>query len=94
MKKLFGLLSLIALSILAFKPADYKTVSNLSYDDGWVELINGKDFTGWKATENTSTWSITDGLFQADGKVSYGLGRSKIRRWYLRNKIGKCPHWY
>ncbi|GAA4431746.1 hypothetical protein GCM10023188_19590 [Pontibacter saemangeumensis] len=71
MRKLTGLLSLFALSILAFKPADYKTVANLAYDDGWVELINGKDFTGWKATENTSTWSVTDGLFQADGKVSH-----------------------
>lgn len=71
MKNLSHLLSLFALSILAFKAADYKTVSNLSYGDGWVELINGKDFTGWKATENTSTWSIKDGLFQADGKVSH-----------------------
>ncbi|MDQ4141893.1 MAG: DUF1080 domain-containing protein, partial [Bacteroidota bacterium] len=71
MKILSGLLSLFVLSILAFKPAVYKTVSNRSYDDGWVELINGKDFTGWKATENTATWSITGGLFQADGKVSH-----------------------
>src|SRR4028118_2303334 len=71
MKNLSHLLSLFALSILAFKVADYKTVSNLPFDDGWVELINGKDFTGWKATENTSTWSITGGLFQADGKVSH-----------------------
>ncbi|MDQ3290302.1 MAG: DUF1080 domain-containing protein [Bacteroidota bacterium] len=71
MKKLSVLLSLLVLSILAFKPADYKSVFHRSYDDGWVELINGKDFTGWKATENTSTWSITDGLFQADGKVSH-----------------------
>lgn len=71
MKKLSCLLTVFALSILAFKPAGYHTVSNLFNDDGWVELINGKDFTGWKATENTSTWSITEGLFQADGKVSH-----------------------
>ncbi|WP_062544590.1 3-keto-disaccharide hydrolase [Rufibacter tibetensis] len=71
MKRLFGLLSILALAILAFKPADDKTVSNLSNDAGWVELINGKDLTGWKATENPSTWSVTDGLFQADGKRSH-----------------------
>ena len=71
MKRLSRLLSIFALSILAFKPADYKTVSHLSYDDGWVELINGKDFNGWKASENTSTWSIIDGLFQAVGKRSH-----------------------
>ncbi|KAA3439843.1 DUF1080 domain-containing protein [Rufibacter hautae] len=71
MKNIFALLSLLALAILAFKPADDKTVSNLSDENGWVELINGKDLTGWKATENPATWSVTDGLFQADGKRSH-----------------------
>ncbi len=71
MKKLSCLLVVFAISILAFKPADYKTVSHHAFDDGWVELINGKDFNGWKASENTSTWSVTDGLFQAEGKRSH-----------------------
>jgi Domain of Unknown Function (DUF1080) len=71
MKKLSCLLSVFALSILAFKPAELKTLSSLSFDEDWVELINGKDFTGWKAGENASTWSVTDGLFQAVGKRSH-----------------------
>jgi len=65
------LAGLFALLILSFKAADYKKALNPVYDDGWVELINGKDFTGWKATENTATWSVKDGLFEADGKVSH-----------------------
>ncbi|MEI9943043.1 MAG: family 16 glycoside hydrolase [Chitinophagaceae bacterium] len=37
-----------------------------------LELINGKDFTGWKASETKGTWSVTsDGLFQAVGKRSH-----------------------
>ena len=71
MKILSCLLALLAISILAFKPADYKIFSQHSFDDGWVELINGKDFKGWKASENTSTWSVIDGLFQAYGKRSH-----------------------
>lgn len=71
MKKILIFLSVLALLVLAFKPAEYNTVTNLAYDDGWVELINGKDFTGWKASENTSTWSVKDGLFQAVGKRSH-----------------------
>src|SRR5687767_11918148 len=71
MKKLSSLLTVFALSILAFKPAEYQILSNLSFDDDWVELINGKDFTGWRASEHTSTWSITDGFFQAVGKRSH-----------------------
>ncbi len=37
----------------------------------WIELINGKDFTGWKASENEGTWSVVDGTFQAVGKRSH-----------------------
>ena len=37
----------------------------------WIELINGKDFTGWKASENAETWSIVDNMFQAVGKRSH-----------------------
>lgn len=39
--------------------------------EGWIELINGKDFTGWKASENEGTWTVVDGLFQALGKRSH-----------------------
>src|SRR5688572_27674824 len=71
MKKLSLLLGVAALTVLAFKPADYKNRSGQPVNDGWVELINGKDFTGWKASENTATWSVTDGYFQAVGKRSH-----------------------
>ena len=39
--------------------------------DGWIELINGKDFTDWKASENEGTWSVVNGMFQAVGKRSH-----------------------
>lgn len=40
---------------------------------GWTELINGKDFTGWKvSTENKETWTLTpEGYFQAFGKRAH-----------------------
>ena len=45
---------------------------NLSaQQDGWIELINGKDLTDWKASENESTWSVVDGTYQAVGKRSH-----------------------
>ncbi|MBL7818369.1 MAG: DUF1080 domain-containing protein [Saprospiraceae bacterium] len=62
MKKLHTLLAIL-LSLPLFSQSN---------DDGWLELINGKDFTGWKASENTATWSVTEGgLFQAVGKRSH-----------------------
>lgn len=72
MKRSFLLPALAALCLLAFKPSTQTIVSDPPADEGWVELINGKDFTGWKASENTGTWSVTpDGLFQAVGKRSH-----------------------
>jgi hypothetical protein len=72
MKKLSGLLGVFVLCIFSFKPAENKTHTSQPVDEGWVELINGKDFSGWKASENKGTWSVTaDGLYQAVGKRSH-----------------------
>jgi hypothetical protein len=67
MKRLSLLAGLLPLVMLSFK-----SVAPNTCDEPWTELINGKDFTGWRASENTSTWSVTpDGLFQAVGKRSH-----------------------
>ncbi|MCU0345390.1 MAG: DUF1080 domain-containing protein [Saprospiraceae bacterium] len=42
-----------------------------SAQDGWVELINGKDMTGWRPNEHTSTWTVQDGLLTGVGKRSH-----------------------
>ena len=55
----------IVLIVLAFHATLY------AQTDGWTELINGKDFTGWKASENKGTWTVVDGMFQAAGKRSH-----------------------
>lgn len=34
---------------------------------GWIPLFNGKDLTGWKASENPETFSVVDGLIVANG---------------------------
>ena len=34
-------------------------------DDGFVTISNGKDFSGWKASENKDSWSMKDGAFVA-----------------------------
>jgi hypothetical protein len=39
--------------------------------DGWIQLFNGKDFTGWKVNENTDTFSIKEGAIVANGPRSH-----------------------
>lgn len=66
MKKLFGLPGLFILSFVIFGFVK----RSAAVDEEWVELINGKDMTGWKpATENSTTWTVTpEGYLQAHGK--------------------------
>ena len=38
---------------------------------GWVQLFNGKDFSGWQVNENKDTFSIEDGAIKAHGTRSH-----------------------
>jgi len=40
-------------------------------DDGWIELFNGKNFDGWKASENTGSFSVKDGMIVVNGPRSH-----------------------
>ena len=40
-------------------------------NDGWVPLMDGKTFDGWKVGQNRDSWSLEDGAFVAHGKYSH-----------------------
>src|SRR5262249_16752263 len=40
--------------------------------DGWVELFNGKDLTGWKVyPKGTGKWKVEDGVIVGSGNASH-----------------------
>lgn len=39
--------------------------------DGWINMFNGKDLTGWKINENPDAWSVVDGAIRAQGDRSH-----------------------
>jgi hypothetical protein len=43
----------------------------MAADAGWTSLFNGKDLTGWKANENTATFSVKEGAIVAHGARSH-----------------------
>ena len=43
----------------------------LTDETEWKELITPRGFADWKASENETTWSFADGIFQAVGKRSH-----------------------
>ncbi|MFZ9144500.1 MAG: 3-keto-disaccharide hydrolase, partial [Aquirufa sp.] len=40
---------------------------NFSAHAQWVELLNGRDLTGWKASENPSSFQVKDGELRIEG---------------------------
>lgn len=39
--------------------------------EGWTPLFNGKDLTGWKASENPGVFNVVDGAIVVNGKRSH-----------------------
>jgi hypothetical protein len=39
--------------------------------NGWISLFNGKDLTGWKASENTGTFTVQDEAIVSHGPRSH-----------------------
>ncbi len=43
----------------------------LAADQGWTSLFDGKSLEGWKASENTQSWSVADGTIVCHGPRSH-----------------------
>src|SRR4051794_15682305 len=64
MKRLFVLAALFA-AVAAPAFGDDKK-------DGWVQLFNGKDLTGWKVyPKGTGKWKVEDGAIVGSGPASH-----------------------
>jgi hypothetical protein len=64
----FALPAFLALVLAAFPNADAGDKKN---DDGWNQLFNGKDLTGWKtfkADQLNKAWFVKDGILYSKGK--------------------------
>src|SRR5262245_35457216 len=64
MKRLFAVAALLA-ALVAPAAGDDKS-------DGWVQLFNGKDLTGWKThPDSPGDWKVEDGILVGRGKASH-----------------------
>lgn len=61
---------LLLLVFAACQPTAEET-SATTNEDGWVELFNGKDLTGWRPSEHKETFSVQDGTIMAFGDRSH-----------------------
>ena len=54
-------------------------------DDGFVPLFNGKDMTGWKASEHPDTFSVKEGAIVAHGPRSHCFYVGDFHQHTFRN---------
>ena len=53
-------------------------------EPGFTSLFNGKDFTGWKLS-NEASWTIEDGAIKANGTAGHAFYDGPFRNHMFRN---------
>ena len=53
--------------------------------DGWIQLFNGKDLTGWKVGGNQSSFSVKDGAIVSNGPTAHCFYDGDVRNHLFRN---------
>jgi hypothetical protein len=53
--------------------------------DGWINLFDGKTFTGWKASEDPSTFTIADGVITVFGARAHLFYMGDVNNHTFKN---------
>jgi hypothetical protein len=69
--KSLSLLLLLTIALVSRGGSQTAPTVSASVDAGWISLFDGKTLNGWKASENSGTFSVKDGMIVADGPESY-----------------------
>ncbi len=59
-------------------------------EDGWVSLFNGKDLTGWKASEN-GDFKVEDGAIVVRGKKAHLFSEKEFKNFEVKCEIMTKP---
>jgi hypothetical protein len=70
--------------------------TGLLAEDAWVPLFNGKDLTGWKASENPATFSVKEGELIVNGPRAHlfyegEVNGAKFKNFELKLEIKTLP---
>lgn len=61
------------------------TLIKHSKSEGWVPLFNGKTLADWKVGENSSTFSVENGMIVAHGPVAHLFYEGDIKNHNFKN---------
>jgi hypothetical protein len=53
-------------------------------DDGWVNIFNGNDLSGWKSNEDTNTWKAENGTIVGSGGRNHLYYMEELQNFELK----------
>jgi hypothetical protein len=64
--------------------------------DGWIEMFNGKDLTGWKVGEHADSFSVQDGMMVVNGPRAHAFyvgpdGNAQFTNFDFRAEVMTTP---
>lgn len=70
--------------------------SSFAQDTNWIELFSGKDLSGWKVSENPSSFTVEDGLLKVAGPRAHAfyvgtVGGADFKNFELRLEVKTLP---
>jgi hypothetical protein len=85
LSKLIAILSVAVATTLAFA-AEKPEVDS----EGWIHLFNGKDLSGWKASEKEGVFKVKDGKLIVHGPRSHLFYVGPVEKADFKNFEWKC----
>ena len=82
MKTAHGLLIIPALLLML---TSYTTIHPNKKADKWIKIFDGKSLSGWKASENPSTFSVQDGMIVVFGERAHLFYEGPVMNHNFKN---------
>lgn len=84
------LLSVVLLALFVVVPRHLTADDATPANDGWISLFNGKDLTGWKASEGV-TWTVEDGKIVTPPQRSHLFSEQKFKNFEFKAEVMTTP---
>ena len=85
-------LALVPLVARADEPCNYPPKSAIG-KDGWIELFNGKDLTGWKLSDSKgSKVHVENGTIVMEGHTAHLFSDWQFKNFILEADVMQTPH--
>src|SRR5690349_12920638 len=81
---LMGAVVMLGIGTIALQAADEKS------EEGWVRLFNGKDLTGWKASEGVE-WTVENGEIVTPPKRSHLFTDQEFKNFEFKTDCLTTP---